>query len=201
MLSACRWLTLGALQGVAACPTTSSPNERLDMSEPSYPPDDGPLTDEDWERLRAAATAAMPRGRQIWKRSLIEESQCAEDLDAAAGGADTAISPPSPIAANSNVEAVQSIPVRTVGRRIPSPKWNAGNVWAELGFPDEAAWLSRVPLVMVITGLVRCRGWSLEEAATKLGLPDLPRHLREHGRDLSEATLHEIIAVLQRGLE
>lgn len=32
------------------------------MSEPSYPPDDGPLTDEDWERLRAAAAAAMSRG-------------------------------------------------------------------------------------------------------------------------------------------
>jgi predicted XRE-type DNA-binding protein len=74
------------------------------------------------------------------------------------------------------------------------------SAYEELGFPDAEKMLLKAQLVMKINEILRERGWSQQEAAKVLGLPQpkISRMLRGEFRGISEIKMMDCLVRLGR---
>lgn len=79
----------------------------------------------------------------------------------------------------------------------------SGNVYADLGLPGADEMLVKARLVTKIREIIKARGWTQQEAAQVLGMPQpkLSNMLRGQFRGISEAKLMECLARLGRRVQ
>ncbi|MBQ6657403.1 MAG: XRE family transcriptional regulator [Ottowia sp.] len=78
----------------------------------------------------------------------------------------------------------------------------SGNVYADLGVPDAEEMLAKCRLCMKIEEIIKARGWTQQQAAAVLGVPQpkLSKMLRGQFRGISQARLIECLTRLGRNV-
>ena len=78
----------------------------------------------------------------------------------------------------------------------------SGNVYADLGMPDAEEMLAKCRLCMKIEEIIKARGWTQQQAAAVLGVPQprLSKMLRGQFRGISQARMIECLTRLGRNV-